>query len=367
MVQYAIAGRTRRITLGSPVTLDPGQAREAAKDLLARVRLGGDPASDKQRTRQQAAETVGALLPYFLARQRARQKPRSYVETERHLLRYAQSLHSTPIAALDRRTIATRLNELAAASGPAAANRLRASLSAFCTWAASEGYLDANPVSFTNKAPENGARTHVPSDDDIAAIWKALGDDGYGAVLKLIILTGTRRGEIGGLRWSEIDREHTTITLPPARTKNGREHIVPLSTPARAILAALPRRLERDGTPRDLVFGHGPHGFVDWGDSKQNIDARITVMREGKPLTHWTPHDFRRKLSTVMHETLNVPPHVVEAILGHVSGHKAGVAGIYNQALYLGERRRALERWGEHVLAIVTGQPVPGQVVKLRG
>ena len=107
----------------------------------------------------------------------------------------------------------------------------------------------------------------------------ALGDDGYGAVLKLLLLTGTRRGEIGGLRWSEIDLDHTHHH-PAARAhqEQARAHRSAVGAGARHP-AALPRRLEKDGTPRDLVFGHGPHGFVDWGDSKQNLDARITAMR----------------------------------------------------------------------------------------
>src|SRR5262245_46366369 len=78
LVQYAIHGRTRRISSGSPSVLDPGRAREAAKDILARVRLGQDPASQKQRERTQAADTMAALLPRFLERQRRRIKPRSF-------------------------------------------------------------------------------------------------------------------------------------------------------------------------------------------------------------------------------------------------------------------------------------------------
>ena len=91
MVQYAIAGKTRRMALGSPAVLDPGKARETAKDLLAQVRLGRDPAGEKATARAKAAETFGALLPRFLERQRARLKPRSLEETERHLVAHAQA------------------------------------------------------------------------------------------------------------------------------------------------------------------------------------------------------------------------------------------------------------------------------------
>jgi len=101
LVQYAIAGRTRRIVFGTPAML-PGKARETAKNLLAQVRLGRDPAAEKMQARTEAAETFGALLPRFLERQRARLKPRSYVEVERHLVAHAEQLHSHPIKAIDR-------------------------------------------------------------------------------------------------------------------------------------------------------------------------------------------------------------------------------------------------------------------------
>ena len=92
---------------------------------------------------------------------------------------------------------------------------------------------------------------------------------------------------------------------------------------------------------------------------------RIATARKGRALD-WTLHDFRRSLSTALHERFGVLPHVVEAILGHVGGHKAGVAGVYNKALYLDERRRALERWGEHITALVSGKAAKAEIVNLR-
>jgi integrase len=365
MVQYAVAGKTRRMVLGSPAVLDPGKAREAAKDLLATVRLGRDPAGEKAVTRAKAAETFGALLPRFLERQRARLKPRSLEETERHLVAHAKPLHGRPIEAIDRRTIATRLAEIAKASGPAASNRVRTSLSAFFSWAAREGYVESNPVAFTNKAVENGSRERVLTDEEITLIWRSVGDSQYGAIIKLLALSGARRDEVASLRWSEIDLDAATITLPPARTKNRREHVIPLSESALAILASKPRRTEADGTPRDLVFGYGRRGYQDWSGSKTDLDARIAAARKGRAALDWTLHDFRRSLSTALHERFGVPPHVVETVLGHVSGHKGGVSGIYNKAAYLDERRRALQRWAEHIENLVSGKK-PSTIVKLR-
>jgi integrase len=364
MVQYAIAGKTRRMVLGSPAVLDPGKAREAAKDLLATVRLGRDPAAEKAVTRAKAAETFGALLPRFLERQRARLKPRSLEETARHLVAHAKPLHGRPLEAIDRRAIATRLAEISKASGPAASNRVRSSLSAFFSWAAREGYVESNPVAYTNKAIENGSRERVLADNELAAIWHSLRDDQYGAIIRVLTLTGARRDEIASLHWDEVDFDAATITLPPARTKNRREHVIPLSESVLAILATQPHRTQPDGTPRELVFGNGQGGYQDWSGSKVDVDVRIAAARKGRALD-WTLHDFRRSLSTALHERFGVSPHVIEATLGHVGGHKAGVAGIYNKALYLDERRRALQRWADHIEQLVSGKK-PSTIVKLR-
>jgi integrase len=366
MVQYAVAGQTRRIVLGLLTALDPGKAYATAQGLLAKVRLGADPLAEKELARLRAAETFGALLPRFLERQRTRLKLRSYVETERHLQRHAKALHGSPIEAVTRRTIAARLAEIEKHNGPAARNRVRASLSAYFTWAAKEGYVDNNPVAFTNKAGEK-ARERVLSDDELRTIWLAADDSQFGAIVKLLMLCGARRTEIGGLLYDELSPTLPLITLPPARTKNRREHLIPLSQPALEILKAQPRRTNPDGTPREHVFGTIVGcGYQNWSRGKVDLDSRIAKAHHGKAL-EWRLHDFRRSLSTALHDRFGVPPHVVEELLGHASGHKGGVAGTYNKAIYLEERRRALERWGAHIMGLVTGKRAKAAVVDLRG
>jgi integrase len=365
IAQYAIRGETRRMLLGSAKVLATHEARVQAQTVLAQVKLGKDPARDKQAQQDASGDTFGKLLPRFLERQRLKLKPRSFEETNRHLVQHAGRLHRLPIAAaLNRRTMAGLLSELAGNNGPAAANRTRPSLSAFNSWLMREGYCDANVVLACNRAIEVGVRDRVLSGAEVAQIWRALGQDQYGAIVKLLMLTGARREEIGGLRWSELNLDGAIVTLPPSRTKNRREHLVPLSPHAVEIIAAQPHRIEADGKPRDLIFGRGQFGFRDWSGSKADLDAGIA--EEGEPFD-WVLHDFRRTLSTELHERFAVPPHVVEALLGHVSGHKAGVAGVYNKAAYVDERRRALERWGEFLIAIVTGKKSIGESYSWKG
>jgi integrase len=183
---------------------------------------------------------------------------------------------------------------------------------------------------------------------ELAELWAALPEGDFGEIVRLLILSGQRREEIGGLRWSEVDLDRGLIVLPPERTKNLRQHEVPLSTQARAIIERQPKR-----KGRDFIFGIGKAGFSGWSKSKERLDQALLRKRRerdrrAKPLPSWRLHDLRRTAATQMAE-LSVLPHIVEVALNHVSGHKAGVAGIYNRARYEGEMRDALQKWADHV------------------
>ena len=343
--QYRLGGKQRRVSFGSASTVTAEQARKKAATLHARVKLGQDPAGEKIEARARATETFGDILRPYLVRKKAELKPRTYVETERHLLVNAKRLHGLQIAGIDRRTVAGLLTETDAKNGPHSANHLRAALSAFFSWAMREGLAEANPVIGTNRAITNGARDRVLTNTELRSIWNALEGDDYSNVVRLLALTGQRRDEIGGLRWNEIDLDKAVIVLPGERTKNHKPHDVPLSPPALAILKDYHAR--RDG--REYVFGRGAAGYQGWSKSKEALDRR------GDAIPDWRLHDLRRTLSTRMHDELGIAPHIVEAVLNHISGHRAGVAGTYNRALYSKEKAIALARWAEHLGAIVGG------------
>jgi integrase len=229
-------------------------------------------------------------------------------------------------------------------------------------WAIREGLdIPANPVLGTNRPAQPRSRERVLTDRELGEIWTALGDDDYGRIVKLLVLTAQRRDEVGGMRWTELDSDMNVWTIPSTRTKNHREHTVPLTEVA---LALIPARRES----RDHLFGDGPRrkgdsyrGFSGWSKSKAALDARILAARqkaadtrvEAKPLPDWRLHDIRRTAATMMADRLGVLPHIVEAVLNHVSGHRAGVAGVYNLARYKVEIRAALRGWADYVNGIV--------------
>ena len=132
-------------------------------------------------------------------------------ETKRYLIEYWKRLHKVPIHEVKRRDIAVRLTDLSEEHGPVAAARARNALSGIFAWAMREGIVDANPVIGTNKPPEPPSRDRVLTDAELAGIWTACRDNDYGRIVKLALLTGARREEIGGLRWQEVDIERAEL------------------------------------------------------------------------------------------------------------------------------------------------------------
>jgi integrase len=342
--QYSRDGRARRMTLGKFPKLSAREAREMVGPLAHLVGLGRDPAAEKQESRTDK-ETLGEAVMAYLQVKKSELRPRTFVETERYLSETAKSLHSRPLEAITQKEIASVLTRIADESGNATANRFRANLAALYAWAARQGKVTVNPVSLTEKRPEQ-SRDRVLTDAELAAIWHVLPASDYGAIVKLLMMTGQRRDEIGGLRWSEIDLSGDgVIHLPKERTKNRRPHMVPLSPAARAILASL----REQAGDREFVFGRG-QGFSGWSASKAALDAELPKMPD------WTLHDLRRTAATGMAKLgVNLP--VIERALNHISGSFDGIVGVYQRHDFNGERREAMDKWAAHVVALVTKRP----------
>ena len=365
--QYKLGTKQRRMALGTATALNFGATRKTAETLYARVKLGQDPAGDKADARASAAKTFIAAARDFLAQKRGELRDRSYPDLERHILKHAKPLHELQLAKITRRDIAPVIASVTKNSGAVTANRVRTSLSTFFSWTMEQGLADINPVIGTARNKEQ-SRERVLTPAELRLIWANLGDDHFAAIVRLLALTGQRAGEIAGLCWLEI--HDGMILLPGERSKNHRAHVVPLSSPALAIIDAQARRADRD-----LIFGRGKKPFSGWSNCKGRLDARIKKANDGKEIPHWTPHDLRRSFSTYAggglpaHQLaklsprdkeqakgLGIEPHIVEAILNHVSGSRSGVAGTYNRSTYEGPKRVALDLWAEHLTAIVEGR-----------
>jgi integrase len=240
-------------------------------------------------------------------------------------------------------------------NGPseARARVMLACLSKMFSWLLQHRKVEKNPCNTVHRPDPSRARDRVLSDAEIVKFWAASDTIGgsFTPLLKLLLLTGSRLNEVAGMRREELSDDGLTWNIPGSRTKNHRPHVVPLAPLARNILKSVTANtgLLFTTTGRSPVSG--------FSKIKGRLDKSMLIPA-------WRLHDLRRTCATGM-AGISVSPHIVEACLNHVSGSRAGVAGVYNRAAYEPEKRAALELWANHVASIVSGGTA--KVVPLRG
>ncbi len=349
---YRIGKRQRRLTLGTFPAMDLAEAREAWRKAREDVARGRDPAHTKQR--DAGANDFASVVQEWLKRDQGDNRSRDEIErvVNRELI---PAWGHRLVGDIGRRDIRDLIDGIADRGAVTMSRRVQAYVHRFFRWCVGRDIIEANPASDLPKHGDETKRDRVLSDKEVIALWKAAGEIGwpFGPAVRLLLLTGARREQIGALCWSEIrgQPEKPAIELPSARTKNAEPLIIPVSKTAFGLIENLPRVGNSD-----LVFTtNGKTPISGWSRAKRELDR---IMRPASP---WRIHDLRRTASTGMNE-LGIEPHIVEAILGH---KVRGVAGVYNRAKYETLKRAALEAWGAHVMALIEGNK-RGVVVALR-
>jgi integrase len=349
VAQYRHHGRTRRISLGSTTKVSLTAAREAARRVLGSAALGVDAQAEKQSKRARAARTFSNTVDLYLAAKESVLR-RGSLRLGVLYLRgdYFAPLFGTAIDDITRADVAACLSSAARRHSDNSAASARRWASSLFGWAVAEGLLlGGNPVDGTRKPQRTPPRERVLSDSELAAIWNACADDDHARIVRLLILTGARRSEVGDICWSELDLDAGIWTLPAARSKNHRTHAITLPPAALEIIRSVPRRA------CDQLFGslRGElRGFAIWGRGKDRLDARLKTKSPSGEIVFqpWRLHDIRRTVATGM-INLGVEPHHVEAVLNHHSGHRAGISGVYNRSPYTAQIASALARWAAHI------------------
>jgi len=340
VAQYKRGGASRRILLGSADVLSAEKARAAAKTVLAKVQLGEDPQAERVERRTKDRLTLRSVVEQFIADKEEAVRPRTLGGLTRYLTGpHFKPLHGMPVDTITRKDIAARLVVIKREHGTTTPASARAALSSMYTWAMKQGLVEHNPTINAGDLPTSKPRERVLADQELAAIWNGAGDWGYGKIVKLLILTGCRRQEIGSMKWGEI--KDGAWTIPAHRSKNGRAHKLPLMAMAMDIIESVPRLVGRE-----QLFGTRGTGFGHWSRCKEDLDKRCGV-------TDWRLHDIRRTVATRMAD-LGVQPHIIEAVLNHYSGHKRGVGGIYNRSRYERDVRNALALWEDRIVLQAT-------------
>jgi len=342
-VLYRLAGagsRLRKYTIGPYGRVTLPMARAKAQKIFAARLDGRDPAEEKKQSRRRlVVDRIDDLVETFI------QDRVSQTRTARritNLLRRDVIAHwgTKSIHEIKKRDVSDLVTEVSQRNAHAA-YRLLKTLKTFFRWCAGRALIDFSPAEGVQSNFRDVSRDRVLTDQELAAVilgarrmpWP------YGAIVEFLALTGQRREEVAQLKWHEIDSQTRTWSMPAARSKNNKGHIVHLSEPAWAVISV------RLGEPDEYVFGTSRgKNFQAFAIGKRALDKLCKV-------SGWRLHDLRRTVVSGM-ARLRVPPHVADKILNHQSGTISGVAAVYQRHDFLIERKEALDRWGAHVAQI---------------
>jgi integrase len=372
-VRYRAAGLPKKLTLGSYPTSDLAAARKRALEALGDVAGGKDPGAFKMASRAAAkgerigdVDRVERVVELFVERH-AKPNTSDWRETERMLVKEVVGRWvGRRLSQITRAHVHEMLDEIVDRGAPIRANRVFAQFRKMCRWAISRGIIERSPCEgMTAPSPET-RRERVLSADEIRFAWGAFDSIGwpFGAIGQLLLLTGARREEVSGMKWTELDLADRVWSLPRHRTKNKWDHQIPLSDAAIRIIERLPHIDGKKG----LVFTTtGTTPVSGFSRAKQAIDKTILKAMKEEAVARcfdlekvsapdpWTFHDLRRTLATNL-QKLGVKLEVTEAALNHVSGSRAGIVGLYQRHTYSDEKRAALEAWAMRLDTIVRGE-----------
>jgi integrase len=401
LCQYTLHGHKWRVPLGACSAVSLSKAREAAAAVMGDVAKGRNPVAERKEAaaaervrRARNRLTLRVLIDDWNRLHLARRRPRYAAEAVR-ALHYAFADHLDDAAEdLDRAAVVRALDALtrrrkrkdgdgaAKHKGAAMTGRTAAYGRAAFAWAAKRGSVRSNPFADLPVSKSVAKRERVLSDAEIGKIWWAAGEAAspYGTIIRLLILTGQRRGEVAGMTWGEISEDLTTWALPAERTKNGVAHSVPLSPSARDLLRALlpdegkdAKRVLNDRRASGELTLPGAVGtpFAGWSKAKRSLDRAIVDTRAKEvgaspsPLAPWSVHDLRRTVATGL-QRLGVRLEVTEAVLNHISGSRGGISGVYQRHDWADEKRAALDAWAAHIFTVPAVKTQLPKVVKLR-
>jgi integrase len=332
---FRVGGKLRRETIGRWPAISLAEAREAWRKTREALAKGEDP------TRQAKAPAMlfEVVAEEWLRRDQSKNKASSQYQVSRSLeVDLLPAWRGRRVDELTKRDVNELLDSIADRGAPIMARRVQAYVRRFFRWCIERDILKADPTAGMPRVGNGKSRERVLTDEELAKVWGAA-QGPYGAVVRMLALTGARREEIAQLRWSEIDGD--TIKLEGSRTKTAVPHLIPLSAPAKALLDSMPRIVGCE-----YVFTiSGTKPITAWSQPKIALDAASGV-------TGWRVHDLRRTVATGM-QKFGVNLQTVESVLGHTSGSRSGVVGVYQRHDYAKEKRAALDAWGEHVIGLV--------------
>lgn len=370
VVMYRYNGVKRRMKIGDAKTKGLADARDDAKEALRKAEKGLDPATEK-RALTARADTVTELADLYIERH-AKKKKRSWKKDrqilDREVLPVIGRKRAVDVTRQDVRDI---LQPIIDRDAPVRANHTHEVVRKMYNWAIETRDLAiANPAALMSKPGEVGSRRRYLKSEELKRFWAALTPDRLGqggvAAFMLLMLTAQREMEVLRMRWADIDFDELVWTIPADHAKNELEHVIPITPHALGLL----RQLRERGSPKDVYVFRSP---VLEGEHVRRVfvEKRIKKIRRATGIEDVTPHDLRRTVTTYFGK-VKVPQLIKKKILNHAKKKPGDVTEIYDRYEYLEEKRDALVKWEQLLLAMVGHQEPTmakapaGNVVALR-
>jgi integrase len=324
------AGKSRdRVTIGRYPIMALAEARKIAGLIKAERAVGRN---------QTPKIAFGAALQLYGEKHLAKLAPRSKKEIERLFTKRLTHLNAKKLADITAHHITNVTDKISPSEG----EHLHRYCKTFFRWCVRRRLLQHSPIEGLELPSTWIPRERVLSDAELSTLWEATDAVGghFGAIVKLLALTGQRRGEITALQAAYIT--DNSICLPKELTKNRRAHTFPISARCAAILRS---NITKATTSLFPARGKPNQIFNGWSKSTAQLKAKVIELAPGTG-TDWTLHDLRRTYATNL-QRLGIRLEVIEALLNHVSGTRAGIVGVYQRHHYADEMRDAVEKFEE--------------------
>jgi integrase len=332
-------------TLGTTAELNIEQARDRAREAMRRVKQG-KPAFEPPRPKPESVESVAAN---WLQRHVAKNGLRTAKEMRRVIEKYVLPYwRDRDFVEIKRSDVAMLLDQIEDENGPRMADVVLTVLRSIASWMQQRSDDYSSPFHRIKLRQQYGTRARVLDDDELRAVWRAASEAGaFGGFVKLLLLTGQRRGKVSTMRWGDIDAAGVWTIATEPREK-GNAGVLQLPQEALAVLASVPRF-----AGNDFVFAGRDDKPIAVHKLKEKFDTACGVGG-------WTLHDLRRTARSLMSRAGVLSEHA-ERVLGHVIG---GVEGVYDRHPYFAEKADALRKLAA-LIERITNPPAGDNVVAL--
>ena len=350
---YRFEGRPRRFTLGVYPRMPLADAREALAKAAKLLDKGVDPAEQELAARKDIRDSESfAELAHEWIERHAKPKRKTWQEAKRLLEADAIPAWGRRKAnSITRRDVIRLIEQIMDRGAPVVANRNLTLLKQLFKFGVQRDIIDDSPAVFVDRPAKEIPRDRFLSEDEIRALWGGLDKAGILAdlriAIKLCLVTGQRRGEISGMRHSEIEGDWWT--LPRERSKNGKAHRIPLSPMAKKLIS--------EASGDDFLF---PSRRQDRPVDPRSLTRAMTFSRDYIDTDRFSIHDLRRTCGTYL-AALGISQFDISRVLNHTD---KGVTATYNRYAYDAEKKKALLKWARRLQNILD-EKVADKVVKI--